>query len=70
MREVTNDMQNAIPTSFDTSINAGVNTSGSNSNYYSMVDAFKDALSQMKIELDDEVAGRFVETTVTNAIYN
>ena len=35
-----------------------------------MVDAFKEALSEMKIELDDEVAGRFVETTVTNAIYN
>lgn len=35
-----------------------------------MVDAFKTALSQMKIELDDEVAGKFVEKTVARAIYN
>lgn len=71
MKEVTNEMQNAIPTSFDTDVNVGSNNIASgNSNYYSMVDAFKEALSEMKIELDDEVAGRFVETTVTNAIYN
>ena len=38
-------------------------------NYNSMVEAFKEALSQMKIELDDEVAGRFVRDTVTKAIY-
>ena len=37
--------------------------------YNSMVEAFKEALSQMKIELDDEVAGRFVRDTVTKAIY-
>ena len=35
----------------------------------SMVDAFKQALSEMKIVLDDEVAGQFVERTVTNVIY-
>ena len=35
----------------------------------SMVDAFKEALSDMKIELDDEVAGKFVEKTVARAIY-
>lgn len=34
-----------------------------------MVAAFKTALSQMKIELDDEVAGEFVERTVARAIY-
>ena len=34
-----------------------------------MVAAFKTALSQMKIVLDDEVAGQFVENTVTRIIY-
>lgn len=34
-----------------------------------MVGAFKQALAQMKIELDDEVAGKFVERTVTRVIY-
>lgn len=37
--------------------------------YNSMVSAFKEALSQMKIELDDEVAGHFVERTVTRIVY-
>lgn len=35
-----------------------------------MVKAFKEALGQMKIELDDEVAGKFIERTVTRAIYS
>ena len=70
MKEVTSEMQDALPTSFDTSLNVGSNSVAGSSNYFSMVEAFQDALSQMKIELDDEVAGRFVETTVTNAIYN
>ena len=38
--------------------------------YNSMVKAFKEALGQMKIELDDEVAGKFIERTVTRAIYS
>lgn len=34
-----------------------------------MVSAFKEALSEMKIELDDRVAGKFIERTVARAIY-
>ncbi len=70
MKEVTQDMQNAIPNSFDTDINVGSNSVAGVNSFSNMVEAFKEALSEMKIELDDEVAGRFVETTVTNAIYN
>ena len=70
MKEVTADMQDALPTSFDTDLNVGSNVAVSNSNYFNMVEAFQEALSQMKIELDDEVAGRFVRDTVTEAIYN
>ena len=70
MKEVTSDMQNAIPNSFDTDVNVGTTTTGMNNNYFNMVEAFKEALSEMKIELDDEVAGKFVRNTVTNAIYN
>jgi len=39
-------------------------------NNIDMIEAFKTALSQMKIELDDEVAGEFVERTVTRVVYN
>ena len=48
--------------------NGGVSTSGGRS-YDSMVEAFKDALSQVKIEMDDEEMGHFVDKTVTKLIY-
>lgn len=35
-----------------------------------MVEAFKTALKDLKIELDDEVAGKFVERTVSRVIYS
>lgn len=68
MGDVAREMTDAIPTSFD--INPSVKGAryGSDSSL-DMVSAFKEALSQMKIELDDEVAGRFVESTVSRAIY-
>lgn len=40
------------------------------SGYFGMVDAFKQALSEMKIELDDDEVGRFIDKTVTRAIYS
>lgn len=47
-----------------------IRTNSSANTYDNMVGAFKEALSEMKIELDDEVAGKFVENTVTRAIYS
>lgn len=49
--------------------NGGVSASGGRS-YDSMVEAFKDALSKVKIEMDDEEMGHFVDKTVTKLIYN
>lgn len=40
-----------------------------NYKYNQAVDAFKQALSEMQIVLDDETAGKFVERTVTRYIY-
>lgn len=37
--------------------------------YNSIVDAFREALSQMTVELDDDSVGRFVVKTVENEIY-
>lgn len=48
--------------------NGGIQASGGS--YNNMVDAFKDALSQVKIEMDDEEIGHFVDKTVTKLIYN
>ena len=50
-------------------VNGGASASGGAS-YNAMVDAFKDALSQVKIEMDDEEMGHFVDKTVTKLIYN
>ena len=68
MEDVSRQMADAIPTSFDVSPSVTGARYGSDSGL-DMVNAFKEALSQMKIELDDEVAGRFVESTVARAIY-
>ena len=75
MKDVTNSMTNAIPTDFDLSSNVNLSNSLSNSNlsmdnnYNSMVNAFKQALGEMKIQLNDEVAGNFVESTIERVIY-
>ena len=49
--------------------NGGIQASGGRS-YDTMVEAFKDALSQVKIEMDDEEMGHFVDKTVTKLVYN
>ena len=48
-------------------ISASSNVRGSA--YSGMVGAFKDALGEMKIELDGEVAGEFVDRTVTKLVF-
>ena len=45
-------------------------SSVSDEKWNTLVEAFKSALSAMKIELDDEVCAKFVDKTITNAIYN
>ena len=36
----------------------------------SLVEQFKEALSQMTVEMDDQEMGRFVDNTVTKLVYN
>lgn len=62
----TEALANGMSDAFN--VNGGISTSGGN--YRNMVDAFKDALSQVKIEMDDEAMGHFVDKTVTKLIYN
>lgn len=72
MASVTKEMQAAIPTKFNAKVTAEVERSARrDANEDSrLVTAFKTALSQMKIELDDEIAGKFVENTVTRVVYS
>lgn len=62
----TEALANGMSDAFN--VNGGISTSGGN--YRNMVDAFKDALSQVKIVMDDEEMGHFVDKTVTKLIYN
>ena len=74
-KSLANQMANAIPSTLETNIQANQGTLNGNGynnsilNYNSIVEAFKEALGQMKVELDDEEAGRFVRKTVEDAIY-
>lgn len=70
MKNVTADMQNAIPTSFDVETSVkGSAVSGSQSSFDTMVSAFKQALAEMKIEMDGDEMGKFVDKTVTKLVY-
>jgi len=70
MENVSKDMQSAIPTSFDFGDSSSVSsTSRTEFVMTEMVDAFKEALSQVKIEMDDEQMGQFVDKTVSNLVY-
>lgn len=72
---VTRQMQDAMPDASAFSIDGtmasvGYQSSGAGfGGYDGIVGAVVEALGRVHIVLDDEVAGRFVERTVTNAIY-
>ena len=68
MSEVTADMQGAIPTEFDTSLNMSA-TSNSGSGYDYLVRAFKDALKDVKVVMNNREMGAFVIKTVERTVY-
>jgi hypothetical protein len=68
MREVSADMQGAIPTEFDTSVNMSA-TSNSGSSYDYLVRAFKDALKDVKVVMNNREMGAFVIKTVERTVY-
>ena len=65
-------LQTAIPTEFDANITANTSrmAQAAQKADTSLVAQFKQALSQMKIEMDDREMGKFIDTTVTDLIYN
>lgn len=71
MKNVSRNMANAVPKNFSVSpeVTSANIAEGRINNNLNMIESFKAALKQMKIELDEEVAGKFVERTVSNAIY-
>lgn len=72
IKTVTADIRNT-PAATRLTNSGSIKSSGTidaRERYDQMVDAFKDALSQVTVQLDDEVAGGFVEKTVTRAVYS
>ena len=73
MEDVNKDIANAIPTEFDTNVTTNFGSSatgGSLSNYDNMVNAFKEALQDVKVVMNGEQMGEFVTDTVTKVVYN
>lgn len=71
MQDVREDINDALPT-FDSSssYSSGAVATTGGMDYYTMVSAFKEALTGVNVELDDKKVGSFVKKTVSNAIYN
>jgi phage-related protein len=71
MADVSARMQDAIPTNFDLNptLTATNGYTASEFSYESMVSAFKEALTGVKVEMDDEEMGRFVDKTVSNLVF-
>jgi len=69
---VAAQLQNSLLAGLNLNRTLNENLSNRNAQYeYNMlVDSFKQALSEMTIEMDDETMGKFVEKTVARAIYS
>ena len=72
MGDVSKDMANAIPTEFDAEIGTNLNVASGKtqmSTYDTMVSAFKQALTEVKVVMDDREMGGFVTNTVERVVF-
>lgn len=74
MDSVTAEMKDTLPRNFDVTSRSLVGNPNATENRYKIdyvatVNAFKEALAGMTVEMDDENMGRFVRKTVEKAIY-
>ena len=70
MSDVSADMLGAIPTEFDAEIHSNISGVGTTlSNYENMVHAFKQALRDVKVVMNNREMGAFVTDTVTREVF-
>jgi phage-related protein len=69
MSDVTTDMQDALPTEFDTSVTMNGSSSSYGSNYDYLVTAFKEALKDVKVTMNNREMGAFIVSTVEREVY-
>lgn len=75
MDDVTQELANAIPTEFDTTINSKIGSNSyqnvaSSSSFDNMVVAFKTALKDVKVIMDEKEMGTFVTNAVEEVVYS
>ena len=70
MNDVSKEMANSIPTDFDTNVNVNKSSSSSGSSYDVMVSAFKKALEDVKVVMNDREFGTFVTDTMERVVYS
>lgn len=72
MSDVNKQMANAIQTDYDLNVGANINGTTetvSDINYNNIVNAFKDALTQVKVMMNDREMGTFVTDTVERVVF-
>lgn len=71
MKMVSKDMINSVPTDFNVNpkVSTSIKTAQANE-YNTMVRAFEEALTKVNVELDGQKMGKFVNSTVTDLVYN
>ena len=72
MQKVSEDMRDAMPSSFEITPEVGASSAGGIGGYAfnDLVSALKDALMGVEVVMDDRKMGQFVTRTVTNEIYS
>lgn len=73
MADISADMQGAIPTEFDADIHTNYKAGAGyshNSTYDMMVSAFKQALTEVKVVMNNREMGAFVTDTVERVVYS
>ena len=71
MKDVSDEMNEAIPTEFDADISTNINglTASPMTQFDMMVSAFKKALTEVNVVMDDREMGRFVTNTIERVVY-
>ena len=69
MDDVSAEMAGAIPTEFDTSVNMNASSSSYSSNNDYLVLAFKEALKDVKVVMNNREMGAFIVSTMEREVY-
>ena len=70
MGDVSKEMASAIPTEFDTNVSVNSKSGTNGFNYDMMFGAFKDALKEVKVVMNDREMGTFVTDTIESVVYS